>query len=155
MAQEIERKFLVTITDYRTAECTYYKQGYITTQKEGVVRVRIVGSDGYITIKGSNTGATRLEFEYPIPLADAHTLLEQLCQKPLIEKYRYRYPHAGLVWEVDEFLGDNLGLVVAEVEIPSEEHPIVLPHWVGQEVTGLPQYYNSNLVSHPYKDWKF
>lgn len=153
MAKEIERKFLVTSDAYRSFPSTYYKQGYITTQKMGVVRVRIVGTQGYLTIKGENQGATRLEFEYEIPLADAQEMLTTLCQKPLIAKYRYRCAIADVVWEVDEFLEENSGLVVAEVEIPHEEFPLSLPSWIGREVTGDARYYNSSLVAQPYATW--
>lgn len=154
MGKEIERKFLIQSLDYRQeATKTYYKQGYISTDKNGVVRVRIIGDRGYLTIKGANQKAVRDEYEYLIPLNDAQEMIETLCQKPIIEKYRYKKEVSGLWWEIDEFLGDNEGLTIAEVELPCEDYAVILPEWIGKEVTGNPLYYNSNLVKHPYKDW--
>mgnify|MGYP003551531168 FL=1 len=118
MAIEIERKFLVSGTDWRAGESTLFRQGYLNRDKERTVRVRIAGNQAYLTIKGISTGATRAEFEYEIPVADAGQLL-LLCDGPLIEKTRYVVPHAGMLWEVDEFHGANSGLVVAEIELQS------------------------------------
>lgn len=154
MAQEIERKFLVTGDDYRSYPATYYKQGYITTAKSGVVRVRIVDKDAYLTIKGENHGATRSEYEYKIPLSDAEEMLATLCQQPLITKYRYRCAIGNLVWEIDEFLEENLGLIIAEVELPNENYSLTPPSWIGCEVTSDSRYYNSSLVTYPYSTWK-
>ena len=154
MAQEIERKFLVVGDAWRKrAKGMVYRQGYLSTVKERTVRVRIVGAKGYLTVKGITVGATRTEFEYEIPVADADTMLDELCIRPLIEKTRYKIPFDGLVWEVDEFAGDNDGLVVAEVELSHEDQELRLPNWIGEEVTGDPRYYNANLVAHPYKAW--
>ena len=154
MAQEIERKFLVQHETWRTlAEGRYYCQGYIPTQGKQTVRVRIVGEQGYLTLKGPTAGLSRLEFEYDSPLVDAQTMLRELCQMPLIEKYRYRIPLDDVVWEVDDFLGENQGLILAEVELTHAEQRVALPSWIGEEVTGDPRYYNSNLVKHPFKDW--
>ncbi len=154
MAQEIERKFLVQHETWRTlAEGRYYCQGYIPTQGKQTVRVRIIGEQGYLTLKGPTAGLSRLEFEYDIPLVDAQTMLRELCQTPLIEKYRYRIPLDDVVWEVDDFLGENQGLILAEVELTHAEQRVVVPSWIGEEVTGDPRYYNSNLVKHPFKDW--
>ncbi len=154
MAQEIERKFLVTGDAWRElAEGTMYRQGYLSTVEDRTVRVRTVGAKGYLTVKGITVGATRTEFEYEIPVADADTMLDELCIRPLIEKTRHKIPFDGLVWEVDEFAGDNDGLVVAEVELSHEDQELRLPNWIGEEVTGDPRYYNANLVVHPYKAW--
>ena len=154
MATEIERKFLVRGDHWRSLGIgQYYKQGYIPTQDHTVVRVRIVGDRGYLTIKGKNQGMVRAEFEYPIPLGDAEIMLETLCHPPLIEKVRYRIPQGDLTWEVDEFGGENSGLIVAEVELQQENQAIALPVWIGQEVTEDPKYYNANLVHHPYQCW--
>ncbi|MEO1591851.1 MAG: CYTH domain-containing protein [Cyanobacteria bacterium J06632_22] len=155
MPQEIERKFLVTGDQWRTlAEPQLYRQGYIPTQGKQTVRIRLVGEQGYLTLKGPTQGLTRTEFEYAIPPLEAQAMLDSLCHPPLIEKYRYRISMGDLLWEVDEFLGDNLGLIVAEVEIPTEDYPVPLPAWIGPEVSGDHRYYNSSLVQHPYSTWK-
>ena len=129
-----------------------YRQGYLSTVKERTVRVRTVDDRGYLTVKGLTVGATRREFEYDIPADDAAVLLE-LCEQPLVEKVRYRIPSGGLTWEVDEFEGANQGLVVAECELASEDQRIELPPWIGEEVTGDPRYFNSNLIAHPFSKW--
>ena len=160
MAQEIERKFLVKNETYKTlAAGTYYRQGYVPTVNGMTVRIRIAGEKGFITMKDHAVGFTRHEFEYPIPVDDAKQMLELMCAKPQIEKTRYVVPASGtgassLFWEVDEFLGDNTGLVVAEIEVPSEDTSFDIPDWVGEEVTGDKRYYNSHLCNNPYKDWK-
>ena len=154
MAQEIERKFLVTGEAWRTlAAATLYRQGYLSVAKESTVRVRIAGEKGYLTVKGPSVGASRAEFEYEIPAADADAMLDTLCARPLIEKTRRKILFEGLVWDVDEFAGDNEGLVVAEVELTDEAQEVSLPDWVGEEVTHDPRYFNANLVTHPYKAW--
>ncbi|MBW4419213.1 MAG: CYTH domain-containing protein [Myxacorys californica WJT36-NPBG1] len=151
---EIERKFLVSNDDWRTlATGTLYRQGYIPTTDQRTVRVRIAGQQGFLTIKGKTQGISRSEFEYEIPLEDAAQLLDTLCDPPLIEKHRYRIPLDGLVWEVDEFLGENAGLIVAEVELADEAQAIALPSWIGQEVSSDLRYYNSNLAKHPFRHW--
>ncbi|MBV8635866.1 MAG: CYTH domain-containing protein [Burkholderiaceae bacterium] len=153
MGREIERKFLVQGEDWKQgAAVTPMRQGYLSTDPERVVRVRIEGDRAVLTIKGKSVGAVRGEWEYDIPKADAEELLA-LCPRPLIEKSRYRIAHAGMLWEVDEFFGDNAGLVVAEIELQSEDQAFDKPHWVGAEVTQDARYYNSNLLRHPYKDW--
>lgn len=152
MAIEIERKFLVTGTSWQGAEPTYYSQGYLNRDKYRTVRVRIAGDSGFLTIKGLTTGASRVEYEYPIPLTDAKAMLE-LCDGSVVEKNRRVIEHAGLNWEIDEFLGDNEGLVIAEVELDAEHQKIELPPWVGDEVTGDARYFNSNLSGTPYKLW--
>lgn len=152
MATEIERKFLVIGDGWRMASPTYVCQGYLNRDQHRTVRVRIIGNTAYLTVKGLTTGSVRAEFEYPIPLDDARQLL-QLCERPLIEKHRHIIPHHGATWEVDEFLGDNLGLVVAEIELASEGQQVDVPGWVGKEVTDDPRYFNSNLSRHPYTQW--
>jgi adenylate cyclase len=152
MAVEIERKFLVVGASWRSAPAIYYSQGYLNRDKARTVRVRIVGDEAFLTIKGITQGASRAEFEYTIPVADAKELLA-MCEQPLIEKYRRKIYHEGFVWEVDEFLGDNLGLVVAEIELPSEDTQFAKPEWVGEEVTQDERYYNSNLSKKPFKRW--
>lgn len=152
MGTEIERKFLVTGTDWRTADGQRIVQGYLNRDKQRTVRVRIAGAQAFLTIKGMTSGATRAEFEYAIPLADAEALLA-LCDGPLIDKIRHRVDHEGLVWEVDEFFGDNAGLVVAEVELSSEDQAVALPSWVTTEVTADSRYFNSSLATHPFRRW--
>jgi adenylate cyclase len=153
MATEIERKFLVTGSAWRTSDGQRIVQGYLNRDKARTVRVRIAGPQAFLTIKGATVGASRAEFEYPIPLADAEALLG-LCDGPLIDKVRHRVALGGLLWEVDEFLGDNAGLVVAEVELVSEDQAVDLPPWVGDEVTHDHRYFNSNLASHPFSRWR-
>jgi CYTH domain-containing protein len=154
MAIEIERKFLVRDDAWRTAASgDRYRQGYLSTVPGRTVRVRVIADVGYLTIKGATVGAVRSEYEYVIPVEDAHAMLDGLCLRPLIEKTRYRIEYQGLVWEVDEFEGENDGLVVAEVELESQDQAITLPGWAGDEVTGDPRYYNANLVANPYRNW--
>ena len=152
MAIEIERKFLVQGEAWRAAPAVFYSQGYLNRDKARTVRVRIAGDEAFLTIKGQSVGASRAEFEYAIPLADARELLA-MCEQPLIEKNRRKIPHAGFVWEVDEFLGENLGLVVAEIELPTEDTQFARPDWVGQEVTDDARYFNSNLAKTPFSRW--
>lgn len=153
MAVEIERKFLVQGEDWRQGALgVRYVQGYLNRDKARTVRVRIAGVQGFLTIKGESVGATRAEFEYPIPLDDAQALLA-LCEGPCIDKTRYRIQVDGTLWEVDVFAGDNAGLVVAEVELPSEEAPFTRPAWLGAEVTHDARYFNSNLSRQPYRLW--
>lgn len=155
MAKEIERKFLVTNQDWKKeATGTLYRQGYLSSVKERTVRVRIINDKAFMTVKGANSGITRLEFEYEIPLADATIMLDSLVEKPIIEKKRYKIKQDQLTWEVDEFLGDNVGLIVAEIELENEQQTFTKPAWIGQEVSDDQRYYNSNLVLHPYKNWK-
>ena len=153
MAVEIERKFLVVGEVWRTAPAVFYSQGYLNRDKARTVRVRIAGEQAFLTIKGISEGARRAEFEYPIPLWDARELLA-MCEQPLIEKHRRKILHDGFVWEVDEFLGDNIGLVVAEIELPAEDTRFTLPDWVGEEVTADARYFNSNLSKNPFSTWK-
>lgn len=152
MAIEIERKFLVVGDAWRDAPAVFYSQGYLNRDKARTVRVRIAGEEAFLTIKGTSVGARRAEFEYPIPVWDARELLA-MCEQPLIEKNRRKVLHEGFVWEVDEFLGENLGLVVAEIELPAEDAVFARPEWVGEEVTEDARYFNSNLSRIPFIHW--
>jgi len=158
MAVEIERKFLLRNDSWKKdgqgndIVGIRFRQGYIPTD-ESTVRVRLEGEKAVLTIKGKTVGMSRLEFEYEIPFDDANEMLNQLCQKPLIEKMRYIRRESDLTWEIDIFEGDNVGLMVAEVELVSEDQKVELPVWVDKEVTGDAKYYNSNLCEYPYKKW--
>ena len=154
MGKEIERKYLIKDDIWRKdASGTTYRQGYLSTVKERTVRVRTIDDKGFLTIKGITIGATRREYEYEIPMADANEMLDELCEKPIIEKTRFKISHAGLTWEIDEFAGVNQGLIVAEVELESEDQNIDFPPWVGEEVSGDPRYFNSNLIANPFANW--
>ena len=175
MGQEIERKFLVSGTGPWTtgrssggasggepggaggvgssvAEGTELVQGYLCTDPERTVRVRLAGPQAFLTVKGRSKGLSRVECEWPIPVDDARQLLA-LCLPPLIEKRRYVVPFAGKRWEIDVFAGVNAGLVLAEVELESEDEPVSLPPWVGEEVSHDRRYQNSNLVASPWSEW--
>ncbi len=155
MGKEIERKFLVKGEQWKAAaKGTVYRQGYLSSAKERVVRVRTIEKEGFLTIKGITKGVSRSEFEYEISVEDANIMLDEICEKPLIEKKRYKIAVGALVFEVDEFFGENEGLVVAEVELADEKQKIDLPDWIGAEVSGDPRYFNSNLIRHPYKKWQ-
>ena len=155
MGIEIEKKFLLTGTEWKQlAVGTAYRQGYLNSVKERTVRVRTINDNGFLTVKGISVGATRLEYEYEIPLEDAQALLNELCEKPLIEKNRYKVDFGGFIWEIDEFFGENDGLIVAEIELESEDQTFDKPGWVGEEVTGDPRYFNSNLIKNPYSKWE-
>ena len=154
MSKEIERKFLVKSLEWKElAKGILYRQGYLNSAKERVVRVRTIDDKAFITIKGITAGVSRLEFEYEVPLADANEMLDKLVEQPIIEKRRYKIARDGVVWEIDEFFGDNEGLVIAEVELQDEQQEIVRPQWLGEEVSADPRYFNNNLVMHPYKTW--
>ena len=153
MGKEIERKYLLKSDGWKGVKGTHYCQGYLNSIKERTVRVRTIDDKGFLTVKGISVGATRLEYEYEIPASEAKELLTKLCEKPLIEKSRFKVEANGLIWEIDEFYGENAGLVVCEVELESEDQKIELPDWVGEEVTSDPRYFNSNLIKHPYKNW--
>ena len=157
MPQETERKFLVTSNEYKKEAIahTHIIQGYLSSIPERTVRIRIKGETGYITIKGmgSSTGATRYEWEKEIPVADAKELL-RLCEPGIIAKIRYEVGAGKYIFEVDEFLGDNQGLVIAEIELPHEAYHFEKPRWLGAEVTGIEKYYNSMLMKRPYAVWQ-
>jgi adenylate cyclase len=152
MAIEIERKFLVRGDAWRTDQGVHIRQGYLNRDKERTVRVRVAGVNAFLTVKGINTGAVRAEFEYQIPLADAGQLL-QICDGPLIEKTRHIVAYAGMTWEIDEFHGENEGLVVAEIELESVLQIPAKPPWLGREVTTDFRYFNSHLAVRPYSGW--
>jgi len=155
MAKEIERKFLVKSLEWKEqTEGILYRQGYLNSLKERTVRIRTINEKAFITIKGITVGVSRLEFEYEIPFADAKQMLDELVEKPIIEKYRYKLKQGDLMWEIDEFLGENEGLIVAEVELKDAQQTFVKPAWLGEEVSSDPRYFNSNLVLNPYKNWR-
>jgi adenylate cyclase len=150
---EIERKFLLAGDGWRAlGQPVLLRQGYLSSDPARVVRVRLEGDQAWMTIKGRSVGATRGEWEYPIPPADANELL-QLCEQPIVEKFRRRIEFAGNVWEVDEFVGANQGLVVAEIELGSEDQQFERPEWIGAEVTDDRRYFNSALARNPYSSW--
>ena len=154
MGVEIERKFLVRDESWKAqGQGVLLRQGYLSSAPERTVRIRIEGESATLTIKGKSTGATRAEWEYAIPLQDAQALLDGLCERPFIEKKRYRISFEGMVWEVDEFLGENAGLVVAEIELASENQAFARPSWLGEEVTHDARYFNSSLLRNPYSRW--
>ncbi|MGE5526053.1 MAG: CYTH domain-containing protein [Rhodospirillaceae bacterium] len=154
MSVEIERKFLVDAQLWRPAgKGVDFRQGYLSSAKERVVRVRLAAGHAFLTIKGATRGVTRSEFEYEIPVEDAVQLLE-LCERPLIEKTRYTERHGDHDWEIDVFRGDNDGLVLAEVELAGEHEVFLRPAWLGAEVSHDARYYNANLIKHPYTSWK-
>ncbi|MCG6969258.1 MAG: CYTH domain-containing protein [Gammaproteobacteria bacterium] len=155
MANEIERKFLVTNDSWREQVFRQSKmcQGYLNDNQQSSVRVRVAGDQAYLNIKSATLGVFRKEYEYAIPADDAHEMLSEMAQKPLIEKTRYYVKYADHVWEVDVFEGDNAGLIVAEVELSREDEAFERPPWAGEEVSSDPRYYNVCLVKHPYKSW--
>lgn len=154
MSVEIERKFLVRGSAWKAlGQGVAIRQGYLSTNPDRVVRVRIEDDAATLTIKGRTKGITRGEWEYAIPLAEANQLLNDLCERPLIEKNRTRIVYEGMVWEVDEFFGDNLGLVVAEIELENEEQSFSKPDWIAEEVTDDARYFNANLLRHPFSAW--
>jgi adenylate cyclase len=148
MGTEIERKFLVKGDAWRRLGTPIrIAQGYLGDSIERVVRVRTAGEAAYITVKGLNTGITRLEYEYAIPLKDANEMLERLCLKPLIVKTRWDVHHAGSLWQVDEYHEPRSDLVVAEIELAGVDETFELPPWIGEEVSGNPAYYNHTMVT--------
>lgn len=155
MSQEIERKFVVSDMSFKEkATAHYIVQGYICSENDRVVRVRIYDNTAYLTIKNATIGFSRNEWEYPIPVDEAKDMLNAVCQQPIIEKTRYELNHKGFKWEIDCFHGANDGLVIAEIELPSEETTFELPPFIGKEVTGNERYYNACLIQHPYSEWK-
>lgn len=156
MGKEIERKFLVG-PDWKEQvkgiEPEMIKQGYLCSEPERNVRVRTKGAGAFLTIKGKTEGFSRKEFEYAIPLQEAEELLG-MCPSPLIEKQRFTLTIDGQQWEIDEFFGDNKGLLIAEAELESEEQALSIPDWIQQEVTHDKRYYNAQLAQNPYSQWK-
>ena len=154
MGHEIERKFLVDVAAWHPEGTgTAFVQGYLSSHKERTVRVRLEGGTAKLTIKGPTVGVTRTELEYAIPHDDAVAMLE-LCERPLIEKTRHLETHDGKRWEIDVFAGDNAGLVVAEIELASEDERFSVPSWAIREVSDDPRYYNANLIAAPFKTWR-
>ena len=156
MATEIERKFLVCNDSWRQQSDAGLKtrQGYMSGGEHASIRVRVQGDHAFLNVKSSTLGIWRREYDYPIPLSDAQEMLDHLCEGPLIEKIRYHVRYAAHIWEVDLFEGDNAGLIVAEIELNSEDEAFERPPWVGKEVSHDHRYYNVCLAKHPYKEWK-
>ena len=156
MAIEIERKFLLADDGWRSIadNGTRLVQGYLLGAKQASVRVRIEGKQAFLNIKSATIGTRRQEYEYAIPMQEAEEMLTSLCEKPLIDKIRYNVYHQGQHWEIDVFSGDNTGLLVAEIELEDEQQAVILPRWIGEEVSHDPRYYNVNLVKHPYSIWQ-
>lgn len=155
MGIEIERKYLVDLDKFsKDAHCDLYRQGYLNSDKKRVVRVRLNSTGAYITIKGLPTGLIRPEYEYEIPREDAIFLLENICEQPIIEKTRYKVKVGEHVWEIDEFHGENEGLVVAEIELDRVDDTFELPEWLGKEVSHDWRYFNSNLLINPFSKWE-
>lgn len=155
MAVEIERKFLLANDTWRAASDggTAISQGYLTNRVDCAVRVRVKGDEAWLTVKGGTHGIARTEFEYPVPIADARAMLAELAERPFIEKVRHIVRVGEHVWEIDEFSGDNDGLVVAEVELDDASAEFERPPWLGEEVSNDPKYLNASLVRHPYSQW--
>ena len=149
MAKEIEHKFIVADDSFKAMATVAHsiKQGYISHEINGTVRVRIIDNEARLTVKGRTSGCMRSEFEYPIPIADAEEMLSSLCKLPAIDKTRYIVPFEGNIWEVDEFHGQLQGLILAEIEIPAPDYSYKIPQFIGQNVTDDARFYNSNLAS--------
>jgi len=154
MAIETERKYLLKNDNWKqNSTPVLIRQGYLFTSENSAMRVRIQGEKAFINIKSSKNGLTRLEYEYAVPTDDANEILDKLCHQPLIVKNRYIVNYCGKKWEIDEFLDENEGLVVAEIELKAENEEFEKPEWIGEEVTFEKRYYNSQLTAHPYKKW--
>ena len=158
MGMEIERKFLIRNDNWRQSavSCSLLRQAYAHFQDNPdlTFRVRLADDQAFLTLKGPVSGCSRKEFEYPIPVEDAKNILNDFCGKDQIEKYRYRIPAGNRVWEIDEFLGRNAGLILAEIELGSPDEPFARPEWLGREVTSEFRFYNSHLLEYPYREWK-
>jgi len=156
MAQEIEHKFLLANNGWRehVSHSVIYKQGYLSSQPTSSIRVRISDKQAWLNIKSATIGTQRSEYEYEIPLSDAHEILDLLCLKPVIEKTRHFVTHEKHLWEIDEFDGENAGLIVAEIELDALDEIFAKPDWVGAEVTQDVRYYNNNLAKNPYSAWR-
>ena len=154
MKKEIERKFIVLDYSYQSmGEYEYCIQGYIPSGNAPLIRIRTIGDKSFLTMKSAKTGITCFEYEYGIPNQDAKDLLDLFCKKTIVEKNRYKIYHKSTLWEVDEFLGENKGLIVAEVELDTEDQVYDKPDWIGEEVSTNKKYYNYNLAHKPYKHW--
>jgi len=155
LAVEIERKFLILENKLPILESgTAIEQGYIPTENGTTVRVRVAGDNGFLCIKSQAYNFSRHEYEFAIPLADAREMLNKVCHAQTIEKLRYLVRHQDLIWEIDSYQGANKGLIVAEVELQSEDQPIQLPEWIDIEVTDDPRYSNYSLALNPYINWQ-
>ncbi len=156
MAIEIEHKFLLANDNWREhiSRSVRYRQGYLSSQPTSSIRVRTSNDRAWLNIKTATIGTHRHEYEYEIPPADANEILDSLCKKPLIEKVRYFVTDNGNLWEIDEFEGENQGLIVAEIELDETGQTFSKPPWIGLEVTGDLRYYNNNLAMHPYSEWR-
>ena len=156
MAIEIEHKFLLANDDWRrnVSNSVKFRQGYLTSNDNASIRVRICNDCAWLNIKQAVIGNQRAEYEYPIPLSDANEIIDRLCRKPLIEKTRHFVKIDRHTWEIDEFEGENAGLIVAEIELSSQDEAFNKPHWLGEEVTDDIRYYNNNLSMHPYREWQ-
>lgn len=155
MGVEIERTFLVAHDAWRSAATSRetLSQGYLANTSKSSVRIRRAGDAAWLSVKSMTRGLVRQEYEYPVPLEDAERMLDALCEGPLVEKVRHLVTVGGHVWEIDEFLGDNAGLVVAELELDAPDEPFERPSWLGPEVTHEERYYNFRLAERPYRDW--
>jgi adenylate cyclase len=155
MPVEIERKFLLKNDNWRQhiERSARIRQGYLGAITKASVRIRIEGDKANINIKSAGLSMRRMEYEYSIPLDEANEMLDKLCERPQIDKLRHIVQHGKHVWEIDEFFGDNAGLIVAEIELAAETEAFEMPAWAGEEVTQDPRYYNVNLVKHPFKNW--
>ncbi|HCY76947.1 MAG TPA: adenylate cyclase [Ignavibacteriales bacterium] len=155
MSKEIERKFLVDFDEWLSVKAKeiLVRQGYLTDSIKPTIRVRVAGNKGYLTIKGKVSGITRDEFEYEIPYNDSDYMLKNFCDNSIIEKFRSEIDVDGYLWQVDRFIGENEGLIVAEIELQYEEQLIKIPKWITKEVTGDQRYYNSNLARIPFSKW--
>ncbi|HRD48929.1 MAG: CYTH domain-containing protein [Candidatus Competibacter sp.] len=155
MSTEIEHKFLVLDDRWRqqVERSARMRQGYLTSDARCSVRVRIADGQGFLNLKSGTLGIQRSEYEYPIPLADAEEILDTLCEKPLLEKIRHFVHFGAHLWEIDEFAGDNRGLIVAEIELSHPDEPFARPGWLGEDVSHDIRYYNSQLARHPYTAW--
>lgn len=156
MGIEIERKFLLKHEGWRrqSESKTYLVQGYLSVTPEATVRVRIAADRAFLTLKGKRSNYSATEFEYPVPLDDAHQILKQMCVHSPVEKWRHIVKHHGHIWEIDEFLGPNAGLYVAEIELESANAEFSIPDWLGEEVSHDPRYTNASLAQHPYSAWE-
>jgi adenylate cyclase len=156
MAIEIEHKFLLANNDWREhiTRSVKYRQGYLSSQATSSIRIRISDDHAWLNIKSATIGTHRHEYEYEIPLQDANEIISILCRKPIIEKTRHFVVHDGNTWEIDEFEGDNRGLIIAEIELPEIGQTFSKPPWLGKEVTHDLRYYNNNLALHPYSEWR-
>jgi len=155
MSIEIEHKFLLANDTWRqqVQRSVVFRQGYLSSQATSSIRVRISDEKAWLNIKSATIGTQRHEYEYEIPLQDANEILDMLCRKPIIEKMRHYVHNDGNVWEIDEFYGENEGLIIAEIELSDINESFSRPEWVGDEVTNDIRYYNNNLAVYPYSNW--